>query len=247
MEAKKLEAIDILKECTVSGNVVTLPPGQFDRKLYQEVAKKLELIGGKWKGGKVMGFVFQDDPTELLAQIASGEDRNLKKEFQFFATPDVLADKLVQMAIPVAGQTVCEPSAGQGAIVKALLRYGVPLVYGYELMPVNQIVLSKIEGFELIADDFLTGYARKFDVIVANPPFSKNQDIDHIRRMYDCLNDGGNLVSMASKHWQFAKGKKETEFREWLEELEADIDEVPAGTFKESGTNIETVIISIRK
>lgn len=241
------EVTDVLQKCTISGNVITLPPGQLDRKLYQEVAKKLDLIGGKWKGGKVMGFVFPEDPTELLAEIASGESRNLKKEYQFFATPDALADRLVQMALPVAGQIVCEPSAGQGAIVNALLRYGVPVVYGYELMPVNQTILKRINGFEFVASDFLESMPRKFDVFVANPPFSKNQDIDHIRRMYDRLNEGGNLVSLASKHWQFASGKKETAFREWLEELEADVEPVPAGTFKESGTNVETVIIAIRK
>jgi hypothetical protein len=63
-----------------------------------EVKNKLELIGGKWKGGKVGGFVFQEDPTDMLEQIANGENRKLKKEFQFFATPDELADKLVELA-----------------------------------------------------------------------------------------------------------------------------------------------------
>ncbi len=62
---------EILQKCTVDGNIVRLPEGQLDRKLYQEVAKALELIGGKWKGGKVMGFVFPTDPTELLEQIAN--------------------------------------------------------------------------------------------------------------------------------------------------------------------------------
>ena len=72
----------VLQDCTVEGNVVKLPNIQLDRKDYQEVAKALELIGGKWKGGKIMGFVFVTDPTELLDQIANGEKRNLKKEFQ---------------------------------------------------------------------------------------------------------------------------------------------------------------------
>ena len=78
----------VLQNCTVEGTVVKLPNVQLDRKLYQEVAKALELIGGKWKGGKVFGFVFATDPTDLLHQIANGEKGNLKKEFQFFATPE---------------------------------------------------------------------------------------------------------------------------------------------------------------
>jgi len=48
----------ILQKCIVEGNLVKLPSGQLDRKLYQEVAKSLNLIGGKWKGGKTMAFVF---------------------------------------------------------------------------------------------------------------------------------------------------------------------------------------------
>lgn len=72
---------EILQQCTVDGLVVKLPEVKLERKLYQEVAKVLELIGGKWKGNKVMGFVFNEDPTELLEQIANGESRNLKKEF----------------------------------------------------------------------------------------------------------------------------------------------------------------------
>ena len=86
---------EVLHNCTVEGTTVKLPNVQLDRKLYQEVAKALELIGGKWKGGKVSGFVFATDPTDLLDQIANGEKRNLKKEFQFFATPEKLADELI--------------------------------------------------------------------------------------------------------------------------------------------------------
>ena len=44
---------EVLQNCTVEGTVIKLPNTQLDRKLYQEVAKSLELIGGKWKGGKV--------------------------------------------------------------------------------------------------------------------------------------------------------------------------------------------------
>ena len=37
----------VLQNCTVDGNVVKLPNIQLERKLYQEVAKALKLIGGK--------------------------------------------------------------------------------------------------------------------------------------------------------------------------------------------------------
>jgi hypothetical protein len=62
---------EVLKNCIVDGLVVRLPNVQLDRKLYQEVSKSLELIGGKWKGGKVYGFIFLSDPTDLLFKLCN--------------------------------------------------------------------------------------------------------------------------------------------------------------------------------
>jgi|GEM_PF-973517 len=249
--AKELtsEAIEKLKNATVNGMVVKLPEGQLDRKIYVEVKTKLELIGGKWKGGKVMGFVFDEDPSELLSQIANGDKRNLKKEFQFFATPDVLCDRLVNIANIEEGNLVLEPSAGQGAIVKSVIKTGkVKTVDCYELMSVNQTILNRVDGAILLGSDFLTAKAHNYyDRIVANPPFAKNQDIDHIYEMYNCLKEGGRLVSVSSKHWQYSGNKREVKFREWLEEIGAEIIEVESGEFKESGTSIATCIVIINK
>ena len=47
---------EVLQKCTIEGNIVKLPNVQLDRNEYLEVKKALELIGGKWKGGKVFGF-----------------------------------------------------------------------------------------------------------------------------------------------------------------------------------------------
>lgn len=242
-----METKEILIQCTVEGNVVKLPSVQLERKEYLEVKKHLELIGGKWKGGKVQGFVFEINPTDLLAQISNGEKRNLKKEFQFFETPDSLADQLVKFAEIEPNDSVLEPSAGRGAIVKAIhRRFPDMCVFGYELMELNQSFLGKIPQFKLLGSDFLAECKTSFDIIVANPPFSNNQDIDHIRMMFDCLKPGGRLVSIASTHWQFAEGRKEKAFREWIDEVEADVHNVDRGEFKESGTMVGTCIVVIQ-
>ena len=72
---------EVLQKCTIDGNVVKLPDIQLDRKDYLEVKKSLELIGGKWKGGRIAGFVFATDPTDLLNQVTNGGKRNLKKRW----------------------------------------------------------------------------------------------------------------------------------------------------------------------
>jgi hypothetical protein len=241
---------EVLKGCIVDGLVVKLPAQQLDRDLYLEVKKALQLIGGVWKGGKIFGFVFKQDPTEMLKQISDGERRDLKKEYQFFATPDALADRLVAMADIQSDSHTLEPSAGQGAIINAIHRlYPKIVVHCYELMDINQSFLRKLQCTNLLGDDFIESPYddRYYDRIIANPPFSKNQDIDHIRKMYDCLIPGGILVSVASKHWKLSNNKKEKEFSAWLEELNAEIIELDSGEFKESGTMVGGYIIKIRK
>lgn len=259
--------LKVLKNCTTNGKVVLLPSGQLDRKLYQSVAKQLELIGGKWKGGKTMGFVFELNPTDLLAEICEGESRNLKKEFQFFGTPPKLADRLVSLADIKQGMSCLEPSAGQFAICESIFRAFpqqrpvatdrpcVTVDY-YELMPVNQsIITNKLSQNEIWrarthyqGADFLKGNPSvRYDRIIANPPFSNNQDIDHIYQMYQFCKKGGRIVTMASKHWQLSSNRKETIFRDWIHYEGFNVIEVNAGEFKESGTNIATCILIIDK
>lgn len=240
---------EILGECSIKGNVVKLPDRQLPRNEFVGVKKALEGIGGKWTGGKVAGFVFQSDPTDLLFKIVGGEKINLKKDFQFFATPPDLADELVQIAEIDKSHNILEPSAGQGAIVEAInRRLPGKVVNCYELMESNRVVLERIPTVALIGDDFFTPTIRRFDRIIANPPFTKNQDIDHIRRMYDRLADDGIIVSVASAHWVLSMNKKEVAFKKWLnEEVNAIVRDVPPGTFKASGTNVEARIIKIKK
>lgn len=240
--------IEALQNATVEGNVIKLPPEQLDRNVYLQVKKSLELIGGKWKSGKIQGFVFEQDPTELLARIAGGGECNLKKEFQFFATPDTIADHLVALADIRPTDKVLEPSAGRGAIVNAIHRlYPNLVVNGYELMDLNVTFLEKIPNFRLVGRNFLTECNDIYNVVVANPPFSNNQDIEHIMKMESLLCPGGRLVSIASIHWQFAGGKKEMSFRKWLEEHNAEITPINQGEFKDSGTMVRTCIVRIVK
>ncbi len=247
-----MNCLEILGKCTVEGQIVKLPNEKLERKVYQEVAKTLELIGGKWKGGNVQGFIFNHDPSELLYQVQNGEKRNLKKEFQFFATPQDLAETLVEMAFvnqKIAGK-ILEPSAGQGAIINAIhkLEFSQLNVRYCELNEINRTFLEKIPYTEYLGEDFLKLQAKEaFATIIANPPFNKNQDIDHIYKMYECLKPGGRIVSIASKHWQHASGKKEKVFSDWLETIGAEIHEIEAGAFKKSGTMVSSVIIVINK
>lgn len=69
------EALKILQKCAVEGLIVRIPDELLDRNIYTEVKGHLELIGGKWKGGKTKGFIFEEDPAELLAALTNEINR----------------------------------------------------------------------------------------------------------------------------------------------------------------------------
>lgn len=246
------DVIDVLKRCSTEGNVVKLPAEQLDRKIYMDVAKQLQLIGGKWKSGKTQGFVFEQEPAELLAKLCEGDGVNLKKEFQFFATPSHLAKRLVDLAEVNDYQRIIEPSAGDGAIIWEIQKQCRVVVDYCELMDLNVFKIERntnnqvrFLGHDFLAADILS--KPQYDRVIANPPFNKNQDIDHILQMYRMCKKGGRIVTIASKHWLLSDNKKEKNFREWVANMGIKIIEVPAGEFKDSGTNIATCILVINK
>lgn len=243
---------EILKGCTVEGNVVKLPPGKLERDVYTKIAKALEDIGGKWNR-KHQGFLFKSDPSLLLTEQANGGNRNLKQEFQSFFTPPDLAKEVVPYLWVEKGMRVLEPSAGTGNLVKAVFEEFKFLkeIAVCELNQEYERELEKIQGVSVIASDFLSldekmwgGY---FDRIIANPPFTKGQDIKHIYHMYKMLKPGGRMISFASTGWTWAEKNPGKAFREWIDLVEGSVVNLGEGRFKSSGTLIETCYIEIDK
>lgn len=240
---------EVLSKSTLNGLVLKLPDVQLDRKVYEGVKKALEGIGGKWKGGKVAGFEFSVDPRARLDAVLSGERVNLKRDYQFFATPAEYAEWMVIRAGIEWTHRILEPSAGDGAIVKAIRRYNpIVDVDCFELMLENREKLRALAGARAIGDDFLLHPpVAEYDRIIANPPFTRDQDIEHIRHMWACLKPGGVLVTLASTHWTLTDQRKHQEFRSWLDDIGADCSPVEPGTFKASGTTVGAVLIVAQK
>lgn len=248
-EGKKWSVEEVLKHCKFENNILRLPDVQLNPKSYAEVKKWIMEAGGKWNGGKVQGFTFDFDATRVAGILMSGKRCNLKQDFQFFSTPPALADWLVSLSDVRPDYAILEPSAGTGAIITAI-RKACPdvVVDAFELMPENRQALEKMSGVSLVGDDFTQGVPRLYDRIFANPPFSKNQDIRHVRMMYDTLNpDGGEMCVITSQHWVSGSEKECVQFREWLHEVCAETHEIPNGVFDESGTNVATMAIVIRR
>lgn len=245
---------NVILASTVAGNVLRLPYGQLDRKVYMETAKQLGFIGGKWVSGK-KGFVFANaSGSELEDLIAeSMNEGGVSKEDQYFPTPSEVASLMVSQ-IPLRvlhSKNVLEPSAGRGALVDALSR-GFPDWTGKadccETNTVNRWHLNKHSKCNLVGEDFLDySPSVRYDVILANPPFWKNSDIAHIRHMFELLADGGILVTLSSPHWINSKNKKEVEFKSWLDSVGAEYRQLENGCFDSAGTSVAPILIVIEK
>ena len=248
-EGSKWSVEEILKHCTLDNNVLKLPQVQFNKKSYAEAKKWIEEAGGNWQGGKVQGFTFPFNADRVFSILHEGKRCNLQQEFQFFATPPEVADWLVMLAGGIhEDEKVLEPSAGTGAIIDAIHRSCKDVVVDcFELMPENKEILSKKGNIRILGDDFTTYDVGLYDKIIANPPFSKNQDIKHVKRMYEHLKEGGTVAAIMSCHWKIASEKECADFRKWLEDVGGKIYNIEGGAFQTSGTGIETTAVVIKK
>ena len=114
---------EILRHCTLENGLLKLPNVQFNKKSYAEAKKWIEEAGGSWQGGKAQGFTFPFNPERVFSILKEGKRCNLQQEYQFFETPAEVADWLVMLAGGIhENDTVLEPSAGRGALIKAIHR-----------------------------------------------------------------------------------------------------------------------------
>jgi len=250
------DVLAVLKRSTIVDKLLILPPGQLERSLYNAVNKVLENAGALWSR-KQKGHLFLNDPREVLGlALETGRIENLvdeakaeKQLYQAFFTPADLAKRVVELA-DVAGRSVLEPSAGEGALVQECLNAGCESLTAVELNAETCVKLRQVNDGDrgqckpfIYEADFLSLKLRKgdFDRIVMNPPFTRNQDVRHVERALTFLAPGGVLVAIMSPN------TARPGFQDLLTRYDYDIEEVPAGTFKESGTNIAAVILTIRK
>lgn len=239
---------NILKQCRCAGDKIYLPATGLDRKSYEAVNKVLDCLGGKWNRSS-KAHVFKEDVSDIFADtINTGEVSDRKKEFQFFATPKVLAARMVELLSPQQGDRILEPSAGNGNLANAVHALTGDFVEVCELMPENLKHLNKLSSCKILCEDFLKLPAtEQFDRIIANPPFCKGQDISHVLKMWDHLKAGGRLVTITAPGWTFRDDQKHFDFRQWLQDVNADVEELPEGTFKESGTMIKAMLVAVDK
>lgn len=165
--------------------------------------------------------------------------------WQLFQTPPTLAARMVELANPAPGLSWLEPSAGLGRILTPIMATRPAAVHAVEIaadcarelfQQFPEVTLSQRDflaidhpregGAGLIVKHTPLAY---YDRVVMNPPFHMRADIAHVLHARGFLHRGGVLVGlcMATHH-------RETALRDLCDHWE----EVPAGTFRQSGTDV---------
>jgi hypothetical protein len=241
------DALAVLSECRTEGNVVFISGGQLPRPLYDGVNKALVALGGKWNR-KIGGHLFDVDPSAKLDDcINSGTVTPLSRE-GYFPTPIKVVNRLLELADIQQGDKILEPSAGDGAIAREIVR----------LYPNNSLSLCEIKpelrarmnGLSplLVANDCfeLADSPDEYQRIVMNPPFEKLADIKHVMFAWSKCSPGGRVVSVMSSGVTFRREQLAQTFRELVDE-HGSIEPLPDGSFKASGTMVNTIIAVLNK
>lgn len=243
----KNDVLAVLSAADTKDNALTLV-GQLDRKMYVEVAKIIELAGGKWNK-KAKCHLFASDAAEAIDPVLlTGEIQDSKKDFGQFDTPLLIAAMAVAKARIAPGMFVLEPSVGLGNIVITVEKRGEGRVTGFEI---DAARLHKAKdrcelagGIQL--RDFLSAKPEPvFDRIVMNPPFAGQADIKHVTHAMKFLKPDGRLVAIMSNGVQFRQNRATVEFRELMDNHGGEVTPLPEGAFKESGTGINTVMVTM--
>ncbi|MFI9157549.1 hypothetical protein [Kitasatospora aureofaciens] len=223
-------------------------PAQLSEEQYARVNQILVAAGGRYVPGRG-AHVFEREAVEVLAELLeAGEVRTARErtvERQMFPTPAALAEQLIDLAQVRVGQTVLEPSAGDGAIAERLAARGAVV----DCIELDADSAARIRAGEyartVIAGDFLRRLRRPvYDAVVMNPPFAGRQDLRHVEHAEGFVRPGGTLVAVMG-NGIMGDGQLLVAFRQRVEQLGGEFQHLPSDAFRESGTVARAVVVRI--
>lgn len=224
---------------------------------YEEADDYPAGMEGEGKGGKAADAAMAKllTPWDLAKSLyfgtkKYGKGRSADREgVDYFATPEPVGMKMVQLADIRPGEKVLEPSAGHGAIARwfpentesRAIEPSEGLSSRMALHFVGDIVSSRFEDHNTI---------NKYDAIVMNPPYGVGGKAaaEHVEKALKHLRPWGRVVALiptgpaADKRFDallYGDDNKDIH-------LAANI-KMPSVTFERAGTSVSTRIIVLEK
>ncbi|MCX6217681.1 hypothetical protein [Spirosoma sp.] len=234
---------------------------------YPKFKKMITDVGGVWKR-KGFLFT-SDPQRVLEQIFQQGIDWKKLTQFFPTPHPVCrkMVEKLPQGVEYWHGKRILEPSAGRGSILMEILLRTCFLKLAknsvgeqkldptLQVLPQSQVDLCEIDefnylclenkipqkmGYNRVCRDFMhlpTDW--KYDIILANPPFHKNQYALHLKKMVQHLSPGADIVCILP-----ANAQHENLFDDLCD---ITFEPLSNGEFRSSGTTVNTVILSAKR
>ncbi|MDP3598897.1 MAG: SAM-dependent methyltransferase [Nitrospirota bacterium] len=236
----------VLSTIEIDGNVVRLT-AQLPRPLYTQTNTVLEALGGTWNR-KANGHTFTVNPEVRLEEAMltrSYERPGNRDNFGFFETPEPLAQQVIDDLDLEPHHLFFDTSAGRGRITdQAAKIVGHAQILLCEIQEANRQILTD-KGYTVHGTDFMTWSPPCLvDRVGINPPFERQADIQHVTKAFSHLKPNGKLTSIMSAGVSFREDRRARAFRDLVQEY-GTMRPLPDQSFKESGTNVSTVLVSL--
>lgn len=179
------------------------------------------------------GDVLPDAAEERPAAPRAGTA--VSKDLQYYPTPVAVVERVLADLYIKPGERVLEPSCGCGRFLDALRRVDAR-PFGIEYDP-GRAAQCRAKGHSVLTANFLeTEPTPDFDRVVMNPPFSGRHYAKHVEHARRFLKPGGTLTAILPATARYDHGL-----------LSGRWNDLPVGSFSESGTNINTTVLTIVK
>jgi type I restriction-modification system DNA methylase subunit len=177
--------------------------------------------------GEVLADCSEEKPTQQRASTA------VSKDLQYYPTPVAVVERVLGRLRIDKGEKVLEPSCGCGRFLDALRKAGADVV-GIEVDP-GRAAQARAKGHKVLVANFLeTVPTGDFDSVVMNPPFYGRHYAKHVEHALKFLKTGGQLTAILPVTARYDHGL-----------LKGRWDDLPVGSFSESGTNINTTVLTM--
>lgn len=242
-----------------------------DRELLDRVNLELAAYYGEVLPDAVRPDV---DPRDARSKTSA-----LSKDLAFYPTPSKAAREAVKHLTRQwwpSSARILEPSAGEGHLVRELLRYAteqrIDSMQRERHLPVErrhgpgwdiavdavEVHPGRVDALSRLAqrDDRISVREANFlqltptgdyDAVLMNPPFHGTHCLEHVMHAFDFLRPGGKLAAILPATAQVRETKKHKAFKAWLKGKGARWWDLPPESFAESGTRVATVVLTLER
>jgi hypothetical protein len=186
---------------------------------------------------------------EVLADCSDDDEPHVRqstevaKDLQYYPTPREVVERIIDGLSNLKGQKILEPSSGCGRFLDALRKAGAD-VLGIEVNP-ERAQQCRDRGHKVLTANFLeTVPTADFDRVIMNPPFYGKHYAKHVRHALKFLKPGGTLTAILPITARYDHGLLDDltgNRARWSQPW----NDLPVGSFRESGTNINTTVLTV--